>query len=175
MDTVSKTYGKIIFIFYLSLNYEWVGSYKSRRTLLQRINNDFFNHKLPEYLGLSMLAKIPITNEKLKHAILAALADQEMVNIMNSAIIWPKSINDIIRETVIPHTTAYRKIKWMLEYGLLTVDKIVVSKDGKKFSLIKSVFKSIDTSYEYDKVSIVVEHNMNIIQKTAQRIFSLDS
>jgi len=124
---------------------------------------------------MSSQSKILINNEKLKQSILTCLADREMVNIMSSAIIQSKSINDIIKETDVPHTTAYRKTKWMLENGLLVVEKIVVSKDGKKFSLLKSVFKSINTRFEYDKITVEVEQNVDTLQKIAQRIFSLNS
>ena len=123
---------------------------------------------------MSSQPKIPINNEKFKQSILIALADKEMVNITNSTIIQSKSINDIIKETGIPHTTAYRKTRWMLENGLLIVEKIALGKDGKKFSLLKSVFKTINARYEYDKVTVEVEQNVDTLQKVAQRIFSLD-
>jgi len=124
---------------------------------------------------VSSQPRIPINNEKYKESILTALADGDMVNVMNSAVIQPKSITEIIRETDISHTTAYRKAKWMVENGLLVIEKIVVSKDGKKFSLLKSVFKSINIKYEYDRVTVEIEQNVDVLHKVAQRIFSLDS
>jgi len=124
---------------------------------------------------MSSQPRIPINNEKYKESILTALADGDMVNFMNSAVIQPKSISDIIKETDISHTTAYRKAKWMVENGLLVIEKIVVSKDGKKFSLLKSVFKSINIKYEYDRVTVEIEQNVDVLHKVAQRIFSLDS
>jgi len=124
---------------------------------------------------VSSQPRIPINNEKYKESILTALADGDMVNVMNSAVIQPKSISDIIKETDISHTTAYRKAKWMVENGLLVIEKIVVSKDGKKFSLLKSVFKSINIKYEYDRVTVEIEQNVDVLHKVAQRIFSLDS
>lgn len=114
-----------------------------------------------------------VTGE-LKQSILTVLADKEMVTIMNSSILHPRSIVDIIRETGLPHTTTYRKIKWMISHGILTVEKIVVSKDGKKFSLIRSIFKSIEVRYEYQDVSIQVDRNVDTISKITQRIFSLE-
>ena len=123
---------------------------------------------------MSSQSKIPINNEKFKQSILTALADRDMVNIMNSAVINSKSITEIIRETDISHTTAYRKAKWMVENGLLVIEKIAVSRDGKKFSLLKSVFKSIDAKYEYDRVTVEIEQNVDVLHKIAQRIFSLD-
>jgi hypothetical protein len=126
-------------------------------------------------LGLSSQIKIPINNEKLRQTILTSLADPEMVNIINSAVIQSKSITEIIKETGIAHTSAYRKTNWMLENGLVIVEKIKVTKDGKKFSLLKSVFKSINVRYEHEKVTVEVERNVDTLQRTAERIFSLNS
>ena len=55
-----------------------------------------------------------IKGQKLKQAILVALADEEIIKILDSAMYHSKSVNDVIKECDIPHTTAYRKIKWLL-------------------------------------------------------------
>ena len=59
-----------------------------------------------------------IKNERSKRAILAALADAELQKILDATMYNSKSVNQIIRETNIPHTTAYRKIKWLVEEKL---------------------------------------------------------
>ena len=38
-----------------------------------------------------------------------------------------------------PHTTAYRKIKWLVDEKLLVVDKVLINDEGKKYSLFHSV------------------------------------
>ena len=80
---------------------------------------------------------IRVRSQKVKRALLTALADEEMVNIMNCVMHHSKSIKDIISASNngISHTSAYRKIKWLLDEGLLIVDKIVITSAGKKFSL----------------------------------------
>ena len=60
-----------------------------------------------------------IKNERLKRSILSALADIELQKILDATMSGPKSVNQIMRETKIPHTSAYRKIKWLLEEKLL--------------------------------------------------------
>lgn len=76
-----------------------------------------------------------------------------------------KSIVDIIRENDIPHTTCYRKTKWLLNEGLVTVDKIVITPEGKKFSLYHSVLRSINVRYESNSVAIVAEENFDIVKR----------
>ena len=90
-----------------------------------------------------------IKSQKLKQAILAALADEEVIKILDSAMYNSKSVNDIIKECNIPHTTAYRKIKWLLDEGLIVTDKIQITQDGKKLSLFRSVLKTLNIKYEY--------------------------
>ncbi len=116
-----------------------------------------------------------INDENFKRSILSGLADKEMVKILDAAMYRPKSINDIIRESGIPHTTAYRKIKSMLQEGLLVVEKIQISEDGKKFSLVRSALRSLNVKYQFNNIIIEAEKNIDALAKTAERFFSLDS
>src|SRR5918911_449281 len=115
-----------------------------------------------------------IKSQKLKQAILAALADEEVIKILDSAMYNSKSVNDIIKECNIPHTTAYRKIKWLLDEGLIVTDKIQITQDGKKLSLFRSVLKTLNIKYEYNSVIIEAEQNLSIVEKLTERFFSLD-
>ena len=74
---------------------------------------------------------------------LLALADIELQKILDAAIYQSKSGNQIIKETNISHTTAYKKIRWLVEEKLLIVDKIEITEDGKKSSLFRTGTKII--------------------------------
>ena len=116
---------------------------------------------------------IEVGGQRFRQAILAALADKDIVKIIDCATFRPKSVKDVIRETGISHSTAYRKIRWMLEEGLLFTEKIEITADGKKFSLVSSTLKSINVKYEHGKTSVQVEYNINVLERTAERLFSL--
>jgi predicted transcriptional regulator len=60
-----------------------------------------------------------------------------------SAMNQSKSVNEILKEINISYTTGFRKIKWLLNGGLIMLDKIIITPDGKKFSLYHSTLKSI--------------------------------
>ena len=75
-----------------------------------------------------------IKNEKMKRAILAALADTELLKILDATMYNSKSVNQIIRETNMPHTTAYRKIRWLVEEKLLIVDTIKIADDEYEYN-----------------------------------------
>ena len=84
-----------------------------------------------------------VKDNQLKQDILTALADKEMLKILDLSMYNSKSVNDIIRESDISYTTIYRKIKWLLDKELLVVDKINLSPEGKKYTTFRSVLKSI--------------------------------
>jgi DNA invertase Pin-like site-specific DNA recombinase len=108
---------------------------------------------------------LTIKNERSKRAILAALADLELQKILNAAMYELTSVNQIIRNTSIPHTTAYRKIRWLIDEKLLIVDKIDITEDGKKSSLVRTVLKSFNFKYEHNNVIIEAEQNFDTFKK----------
>ena len=114
-----------------------------------------------------------IENSKFKQSILIALADEDMVKILNSAQTQAMSVNDIIREHNIAHTTAYRKIKWMVENDLLVVEQIKLTDDGKKLSLFRSTISSAKVNYENGEVHVEMIKNVNKMKPIAERFFSL--
>lgn len=114
-----------------------------------------------------------IKSERLKRAILAALADTELQKILDAAMHQSKSVNQIIRETNLSHTTAYRKIKWLLDEKLLIIDKIDITGDGKKSSLFRTILKSFNVRYEYNNVIIEAEQNFDTLRKITEKFFSL--
>ena len=82
-------------------------------------------------------------------------------------------VNNIIKECNIPHTSAYRKINWMLDKGLLLIDKIEITSDGKKYSLIRSVLKSLLVKYEYNSLIVEAEYDLDAAEKLTERFLSL--
>ncbi|HEY7079078.1 MAG TPA: helix-turn-helix domain-containing protein [Nitrososphaeraceae archaeon] len=108
-----------------------------------------------------------------KQSILSALADREIVKILDYALVRERSVNEVIRECNIPHTTAYRKIKWLLDNGLLLSIRNELTEDGKKFTLFKSVYKSLKINYEYGNIVVFAEYNINPVQRVAENLLSI--
>jgi hypothetical protein len=96
-----------------------------------------------------------------------------MVSIINSTMYQSKSVCDIIMEAKMPHTTAYRKIKWLVDQDLLVIDRICITDEGKKYSLFLSVFRSIVVKYENIKIMIEAEQNIDPVDRLTERFFSL--
>jgi hypothetical protein len=84
-----------------------------------------------------------------------------------------KSVIQIVRETGVSHSTAYRKIKWLIEEKLLIVDKIDITEEGKKSSFFRTILKSFNVKYEYNNVAIEAEQNVDTLRKITEKFFSL--
>src|SRR5215469_12792121 len=85
-----------------------------------------------------------------------------------------KSVKEILEDTNITHSTGFRKIKWLLKEGLIILDKIIITPDGKKFSLYHSMLKSISVKYEDTNLIVEAEPNSDITTKCTKKFFSLD-
>jgi|SRR5215510_4578879 len=114
-----------------------------------------------------------LEGQKIKNAVLTALADPELVSIIDSTMYQSKSVWEIIMETKMPHTTAYRKIKWLVDEKLLITDRISISAEGKKFSLFHSVYRSMVVRYENNKILIEAEQNIDPVNRLTERFFSI--
>jgi DNA-binding transcriptional ArsR family regulator len=114
-----------------------------------------------------------VKGERLKRVILAVLADKELQKILDAAMYQSKSANQIIRETNVSHSTAYRKIRWLVEEKLLIVDKIEITQEGKKSSFFRTVLKSFNVRYEYNNVVIEAEQNFDTLRKITEDFFTL--
>ncbi len=116
-----------------------------------------------------------ISTQDTKMAILAALADKDVTKILNAVMVRSKSVNTIMREQNIPYTTVYRKTKWLLNKGLLVVDRIEITPDGKKSSLVHATLQSIAVKYEQDGTIIIeAEENLNALKKVMKKFFSME-
>ena len=116
-----------------------------------------------------------ISNLKIKKAITTALADEDMMKIMNCVTDESKSLRSILIERNIAYTTAYRKTKWLLNQSLLVVDRFEITPDGKKSSLVRSTLRSIAVKYEQDgTVFVEAEENINALKKTMKNFFSIE-
>jgi hypothetical protein len=111
-----------------------------------------------------------ISNQKIKKAITVALADEDMMKIMNSVTDESKSIRSIMIERNIAYTTAYRKTKWLLGQSLLVVDRFEITPDGKKSSLVRSALRSISVG----TVFVEAEENVNALKKVMKNFLTME-
>jgi predicted transcriptional regulator len=115
-----------------------------------------------------------IENIKFRMHILSALSDEYMSKILESTSVSDKTVIEIMREHNMPHSTAYRKIKELLKYGLLVPYRFEIIK-GKKIAFYKSLFRSIQIKYNgllgYEVEAIP---NSDALERLAKKFYDLD-
>ena len=108
---------------------------------------------------------------RLKQAILLALADTELQRILDAAMYQSKSVNQIIQEGNVSHSTAYRKIRWLVKEKLLIVDKIEIIETGNKTKLFRSILRSFRVNYGHNNVVIEAEQNSDTLRKIRKFLY----
>jgi DNA-binding transcriptional ArsR family regulator len=114
-----------------------------------------------------------VKGERLKRAILLALAETELQKIMDAAVYESKSVSQIMEESDVSHSTAYRKIRWLVEEKLLIVDKIEITENGRKASLFRTTLKSFNIKYEHNNLLIEAEQNFDTLRQITENFFIL--
>ncbi len=113
-----------------------------------------------------------VENER-KKAILRALLDDQSRLILTSTMLVPKSVVDITREQQIPVTSAYRKVKELKEFGLLRVERIVLTDDGKKYELVRSTIRAANVQFDKGILDVDVTTSVEADEKMVKRFFTL--
>lgn len=107
-----------------------------------------------------------VKDEPMRKALLGALADEYSLKIMSSTTMKAKSVTEIVNECNIPISTAYRRINEMKDSGLLVVQKIVLTDDGKKFELFRSTFRNIAVRFQQGAIEVEATPNEDIVDRT---------
>jgi hypothetical protein len=114
-----------------------------------------------------------IDEEGRKKAVIRALLDDHARLILSATMLIPKSIPDITKEHKIPITSAYRKVKELKESGLLKVERIVLTPEGKKFELVKSTIRTAIVQFDNGTLNVDVTAGVEADEKFVRRFFAL--
>jgi len=92
-------------------------------------------------------------------AFLKAISDVSCNTIMRSAISKGKSVEEICSETGVPTSTAYRKIRELTESGLVFIERVIVSNEGKKHIVYRAAYSKV--AVQCDLGNFIVESTPN--------------
>ncbi|HYA55844.1 MAG TPA: winged helix-turn-helix domain-containing protein [Nitrososphaerales archaeon] len=98
-------------------------------------------------------------NSEMGLVFLKAISDVPCNMIMRSAISKGKSVEEICSETGVPTSTAYRKVSELTESGLLFIERVVVSDEGKKRVVYRAAYSKV--AVQCDIGNFVVESTPN--------------
>jgi hypothetical protein len=106
-----------------------------------------------------------VHDEVLRKTILGAMGDDCALAILESTTNKACSAMEIIHERKLPPSSVYRRISEFVDAGLLTVDRMIVTKEGKKFSLYRSTIREMRAEYRSGNFELDVTPNEDVVSK----------
>lgn len=82
-------------------------------------------------------------DERMMTAIMDAISDDSSSKILGSIISRGRSVEEICSETGISLSTVYRRIHEMAEYGLVFLERVVLTKEDKRYAVYRSAFSRV--------------------------------
>jgi DNA-binding Lrp family transcriptional regulator len=98
-------------------------------------------------------------------ALVHVVSDEYSRKILFAAIPNPMSVDDLSRANDIPMSTCYRRVHELLDMGLLLIERIVVTPEGKRYEVFRSSYRSFSINFGGAGVSATVEVNEDVAEK----------
>jgi DNA-binding Lrp family transcriptional regulator len=114
-----------------------------------------------------------IASENVRDALIRALADEYSRKILLGTLNKSRSVEELSKTENIPISTAYRRVNEMTEVGLLTVEKTILTEEGKKYELYRSAFRGIHIDMNEGEVVLDVELNEDVATRLSRLWSSL--
>jgi len=102
-----------------------------------------------------------ILDDSKAKTMIGILSDRYSRSILFATTSDAKSVEEVSKETKIPISTCYRRIHDMRQQGVLVIDRIVLTNDGRKFEMYKSAIKDARINVEGGKMSVEAEPNVD--------------
>jgi DNA-binding Lrp family transcriptional regulator len=106
-----------------------------------------------------------LVNQKTIEDLVRMLSDEYSRKIVQSAMAQARSVEDFSRESRIPLSTCYRRVRDLVNDGILIVEKIVITPDGKKYELFRSVYQAIRVDFADGNLTVDVIVNKVITER----------
>jgi hypothetical protein len=114
-----------------------------------------------------------ITGQQVRDSLIRALADEYSRKILLGTVEKARSVEELSQIFQIPISTAYRRVNEMREVGLLTVEKTILTDEGKKFELFRSAFKGLNLQLDKGEIVVDVELNEDVATRLSRLWASL--
>lgn len=106
-----------------------------------------------------------ITNQNVNKRVAKAMSDTHIPKIVSTTIDKAKSVEELSIELGIPTRSVYRYIKELDTLGILTRERSIFKKEGRKIALYRSMVQSITIQYKDDTVQLDLIPNEGIPEK----------
>ena len=116
---------------------------------------------------------LTINDSYILNILLQAIGDEDKKKILESTSSKSKVIYEILKESGVPQTSGYRKIKSLIDDGLLIQSGFLIQKDKKKVNKYLSVFDTMKINIDSDSITVDVHLGDKKIEESSllQTIF----
>lgn len=106
-----------------------------------------------------------VLNGALVRCVVAALADEFSRRIISSTVAEGKTVQEISLEQAVPLSTCYRRASELAHKGLLIVERIVVTGEGKRYAVYRSSFRRVEITSNLERMSATADLNPDVAEK----------
>ncbi|MGA2664617.1 MAG: hypothetical protein ABSF83_06720 [Nitrososphaerales archaeon] len=110
-------------------------------------------------------APMIVLNAALARCVVSALADEFSRRIVTSTVNEGKTVQEISLEQAVPLSTCYRRTSELSNQGLLMVERIVVTGEGKRYAIYRSSFRAVEISSNLETISASAQVNPDVAEK----------
>ncbi len=126
----------------------------------------------PEYGKPAGQTGETVNNVELSEALLNALGDESSRRILNSAIASGKTVEEISAEQALPLSTCYRKVRYLLDEGLMLLERMVLTQTGKRYAVYRTSISEAKISFNNGEVEMQITPNPEVLDKLRRRWLS---
>lgn len=106
------------------------------------------------------------------NSILDALGDEISRRILTSAIASGRSVEEISAEQNLPLSTCYRRIRHLVDEGLMILERLVITQAGKRFAIYRTSFSDVAIRFYCGEVAAEITPNLEVLDKLRTRWMS---
>jgi hypothetical protein len=110
-----------------------------------------------------------LLGEALAESVVAALSDDLSRRIVSSTVEAGKTVQEMSTERRVPLSSCYRRVHELVDQGLLVIERIVITGDGKRYAVYRSSFRTIKISSNLELLSATAELNPEVAEKFSRK------
>jgi len=76
------------------------------------------------------------------------MSDEYSKRILGCSVVKGRTVEEICLEQGIPQSTCYKRVRQLVQAGVMIVERIAASYSGQKYAVYRSVFSRMDVSWE---------------------------
>ena len=100
-----------------------------------------------------------------QESILQSLSDPFSRMIILSTIERARSVEDLSSENDIPLSTCYRRVAEMTREGVLIVERVIITPEGKKHILHRAAMKGVKIDFDLGHLEVSITPNEDVSDK----------